>query len=169
MSCATVNPQAVNRAGSLNNHSSSAVPLAEDVSAVQDQEPRASAAGGAGPREPAGRGAGDPGEPKSQPNGSAADVGATRLVLGSTGGPTSALSASLDPAVTPTSQVATVTLLGGLSAGRTAAAAAGAAAAEKAGFNARTRYTNESDLSMASTSYDMHSGYDSEEDELAAL
>ncbi|KAG2490327.1 hypothetical protein HYH03_011277 [Edaphochlamys debaryana] len=65
----------------------------------------------------------------------------------------SSLSASLDPAVTPSAPTATVTLL-----------------AEAAGFHPRSRYTHETDLSMASTSYDMGSGGDdSDEDELDAI
>ncbi|KAG2422814.1 hypothetical protein HXX76_015758 [Chlamydomonas incerta] len=67
----------------------------------------------------------------------------------------------LDPAVTPHGGTATVTL--GLGGG-------GGESAPHGGFNTRSRYTNQSELSMASTSYDLSGHGDSDsEDELEAL
>ncbi|PNH05381.1 Elongation factor 1-gamma 2 [Tetrabaena socialis] len=67
--------------------------------------------------------------------------------------PNASVTASLDAAVTPSCASTTVTLLG-----------------EGSAFVARSRYTNESDLSIPSTSYDLSGrGDDSDEDELEAL
>lgn len=82
----------------------------------------------------------------------------TRLVLGAPSSeferqPIGTPGTALDPAVTPSYQTATVTLL-----------------PEAAGFIPRARYTNESDLSIASTSFNFSThGDDSDDDELAAL
>ncbi|GLC44554.1 hypothetical protein PLESTB_000060400 [Pleodorina starrii] len=118
---------------------------------------------------PASAPAAQPAQPQSLPgtSGGGTSLDGTRLVLGASTSCSSAdvldlersnpnrSSGVFDPAVTPSSQTATVTLL----------------PEAQGGFAGRARYTDESDLSIASHSYDLDGlgDDDSDDDEVASL